>query len=201
MIKCNVTVCGVIGRDASYRTGKDEKTFVSFPLRVAVQGKDSQHGTVEIGVSKEGGQEETADYRNGARVEVTGTMYLKRRGEKLYFNLFAEHVVATDAADSIQGGMSFRGKVGRNIEERKDKNDKSYTVFSAFSTEKTDEKFEYQWVRFFCFGREREEWLQPGVRVDASGEMAVSIHNGKPDISCRVEELAPYVAETDNSNR
>ena len=91
--------------------------------------------------------------------------------------------------------------MGKNIEERKDKKDKSYTMFSAFSTEKVDENFEYQWVRFFCFDRQREEWLQPGVKVEAKGEMTVSVHNGKPDISCRVEELAQYIPESDKFNQ
>ena len=154
MIKCNITACGTIGRDASMRTTKEEKTF------------------------------------------------LKRRGEKLYFNLFADRIgLAADIADSIKGELSFRGKVGKNIEERKDKKDKSYTMFSAFSTEKVDENFEYQWVRFFCFDRQREEWLQPGVKIEAKGEMTVSVHNGKPDISCRVEELAQYIPESDNFNQ
>lgn len=30
MIKCNVTVCGVIGRNASIRTNKEGKTFLVF---------------------------------------------------------------------------------------------------------------------------------------------------------------------------
>ena len=203
MIKCNVTVCGVIGRDASTRTGKDDKMFLSFPLRVAIQGKDGQNGTVEISVSKDGNEEEAADYRNGSRAAVTGTMYLKRRGDKLYFNLFADRIgtASADDADSLKGEMAFRGKVGKNIEQRKDKNDKPYTVFSAFSTEKVDDGFEYQWVRFFCFNGACEEWMQPGIKVDVKGEMAVSLHNGKPDISCRVEELAQYAASQDNFNQ
>ncbi|MBS5109851.1 MAG: hypothetical protein KHZ65_13615 [Phocaeicola vulgatus] len=180
MIKCNITACGTIGRDASMRTTKEEKTFLTFPLRVVLQGKDGRNETVEISV----------------------TLFLKRRGEKLYFNLFADRIgPAADIADSIKGELSFRGKVGKNIEERKDKKDKSYTMFSAFSTEKVDENFEYQWVRFFCFDRQREEWLQPGVKVEAKGEMTVSVHNGKPDISCRVEELAQYIPESDNFNQ
>ena len=31
MIKCNITACGTIGRDASMRTTKEEKTFLTFP--------------------------------------------------------------------------------------------------------------------------------------------------------------------------
>ena len=56
MIKCNITACGTIGRDASMRTTKEEKTFLTFPLRVVLQGKDGRNETVEISVSKEGGQ-------------------------------------------------------------------------------------------------------------------------------------------------
>lgn len=122
MIKCNITACGTIGRDASMRTTKEEKTFLTFPLRVVLQGKDGRNETVEISVSKEGGQKKVSGYRNGLRVEVAGTLFLKRRGEKLYFNLFADRIgPAADIADSIKGELSFRGKVGKNIEERKDK--------------------------------------------------------------------------------
>lgn len=198
MIKCNVTVCGVIGRDASTRTNKEGKSFLTFPLRVMVPATDGEGKSVEIDVSRDGGPEEAAGYRNGSRVEITGTMYLKHRGDKLYFNLFANEVVATDAADVVKGELVFRGKVGRSIEERRDKKDQPYTVFSAFSTEKVNDGFEYQWVRFFCFGKQREEWLQPGVRVEAKGEMSLSAHNGKLNVSCKAEELA--LCETDSSN-
>lgn len=95
----------------------------------------------------------------------------------------------------------FRGKTGQNIEEKRDKKDQPYTVFSAFSAEKVDDGFEYQWVRFFCFGKERDEWLQPGVKVDARGEMNLSAHNGKVNLSCKVEELAQYVADSSNYNQ
>ena len=130
-------------------------------------------------------------------------MYLKHRGDRTYFNLFANEIrdVAADAANTLKGEMVFCGKVGKNIEEKKDKKDQSYTMFSAFSTEKVADGFEYQWVRFFCFNRQREEWLQPGVKIDAKGEMGLTVHNGKPNVSCRVEELTPCVADSSNSNQ
>ena len=135
-------------------------------------------------------------------VEVLGTMYFKRRGDKLYFNLFADEIrtAAADAADKVEGKLSFRGKVGQNIEEKRDRKEQPYTMFSAFSAEKVEDGFEYQWVRFFCFGKEREAWLQPGVRVEARGEMTLSAHNGKVNVSCRAEELAQHVADSSNSN-
>ena len=203
MIKCNVTVCGIINRDATTRTNKEGKPFFTFPLQIMVPATDGQGKPVEIDVSKDGGQEEASCYRKGSRVEIDGTMYLKHRGDRTYFNLFANEIrdVAADAANTLKGEMVFCGKVGKNIEEKKDKKDQSYTMFSAFSIKKVDENFEYQWVRFFCFDRQREEWLQPGVKVEAKGELTVSVHNGKPDISCRVEELMQYVPESDNSNQ
>ena len=56
MIKCNITACGTISRDASMRTTKEDKTFLTFPLRIVIQGKDGRNETVEISVSKEGAQ-------------------------------------------------------------------------------------------------------------------------------------------------
>lgn len=203
MIKCNVTVCGVIGRDASIRTNKEEKSFLVFPLRIMIPATGGQNTTIEVDVSKNATGEDAAGYRNGLRVEVTGTMYLKRRGDKLYFNLLAGEIrtVTEGSEDSVKGEMAFRGKVGQHIEEKKDKKEQPYTMFSAFSAEKVEDGFEYQWVRFFCFGKEREEWLQPGVRVEARGEMTLSAHNGKVNISCKTEELAQYVADSSNSNQ
>lgn len=203
MIKCNVTVCGVIGRDASIRTNKEEKSFLVFPLRVIIPATGGQNTAIEVDVSKNAAGEDTAGYRNGSRVEVTGTIYLKRRGDKLYFNLLAGEIrtAVEGAEDAVKGEMAFRGKVGQHIEEKKDKKEQPYTMFSAFSAEKVEDGFEYQWVRFFCFGKEREEWLQPGVRVEAKGELTLSAHNGKVNVSCKAEELAQYVADSSNTNQ
>ena len=203
MIKCNVTICGTICRDASVRTGKDGKEFVSFPLQVSVPGKDGNGGSLEISVSKDGGQDEANGFKYGSRAKIAGTLFLKRRGENLYFNLSADSVSLSDVGnmDSFKGQMVFRGKTGQHIEERKDKSGKPYQMFSAFSAEKVNDGFEYQWVRFFFFGKEKEEWLQPGVKVDVKGQMSLSLYDGKLDISCRVEELNQYVPDTGNENR
>lgn len=202
MIKCNVTVCGTISRDASIRTNKEGKKFLMFPLQVMISGTGGQDMSVEVDVSKDANQEDTTDHRKGSRVGVKGTLYFKRRGDKLYLNLFANEIydVPADDTDVIKGELVFRGKVGQNIEEKRDKKEQPYTMFSAFSAEKVSDGFEYQWVRFFYFGYEREEWLQAGVKVDVKGEMNLSTHNGKINVSCRVEELSEYAAESSNYN-
>ena len=186
MIKCNVTVCGVIGRDASIRTNKEGKTFLVFPLRVMIPDTDGKTMPIEVDVSKDTAGKEVSKYRNGSRIEV-------------FINEI--RTATADAKDTVKGELVFRGKVGQHIEEKRDKKDQPYTMFSAFSTEKVEDGFEYQWVRFFCFGKEREAWLQPGVRVDAKGEISLSAYNGKLNVSCKVEELVQYVADSSNSNQ
>ena len=54
MIKCNVTVCGIINRDATTRTNKEGKPFFTFPLQIMVPATDGQEKPVEIDVSKDG---------------------------------------------------------------------------------------------------------------------------------------------------
>lgn len=138
MIKCNVTVCGLISRDAILRNGKEGKQFVSMTVQTTIQGKDGQGGAVEISVSMDGTQEEAARLRNGMRVKVTGILVPKHRGDKTYFNLSAESIVPAGAGDtdSLQGELTFRGKVGKTVDERTDKNGKPFFSFSAFSAER-----------------------------------------------------------------
>lgn len=122
MIKCNVTVCGIINRDATTRTNKEGKPFFTFPLQIMVPATDGQEKPVEIDVSKDGGQEEASCYGKGSRVEIDGTMYLKHRGDRTYFNLFANEIrdVAADAANTLKerwflwkGRKEHRGKEGQ----------------------------------------------------------------------------------------
>ena len=40
-----------------------------------------------------------------------------------------------------------------------------------------------------------------GIKVDAIGEMNLSAHNGKINLSCKVEELTQYVADSSNYNQ
>ena len=87
----------------------------------------------------------------------------KHRGDKTYFNLSAESIVPAgeDDTDSLRGELIVRGKIGKTVDERTYKNVKPFFSFSSFSAEKVDENFEYLWVRFICFDKQREAWLQP----------------------------------------
>ena len=202
MIRCNVTVCGVVGRVASQRMSKEGKPFVTFTVNVVVPAKNGINKTIEISVLKDGELAGLSNVAVGSHIEVAGTLSPKKRGESLYFNLNATGINADTTAtnDGIVGQMEFRGKVGKSIEDRQSKNGEPYQVFSAYSAEKVQDGFEYVWVRFLRFGKEREAWLQPGCRIVAKGAMELSVYKDRISFSCKAEELGEYVPLPYNPN-
>ena len=202
MIRCNVTVCGVVGRVASQRMSKDGKPFVTFKVNVVVPAKNGIDKTIEVSVLKDGELADVGNIAVGSRIEVAGILVPKKRGEHLYFNMTATGINADTTAinDGIVGQIEFRGKVGKSIEERQSKKGEPYQVFSAYSAEKVQDGFEYIWVRFLHFGKEREAWLQPGCRIVAKGAMELSVYNDRISFSCKAEELAEYVPLPYNPN-
>lgn len=202
MIKCNVTVCGTICRVATVRTNSENKVFTAFAVSCVIPARNGINKTVEISVAQDGEASNLPDYAVGKRVEMAGTLSFKKRGDNLYFNLSASSVSfsVTSEEDSIKGEMLFRGKTGKNIEEKTDKKGKNFLQFSAFSAEKVKDGFEYLWVRFICFDREREEWLQPQCGIEAKGELELSVYNDKLNIACKVSDMSEYIKPPYNPN-
>lgn len=200
MIRCNVTVCGVVSRVATCRTNKDGQPFVTFAMNVVVPAKSGINKTIEVSVLKDGTLTEVGNIVTGQRIEVAGTLVPKKRGDALYFNMTATGINSDTSAteDSIVGQMEFRGKIGKSIEGKQSKKGEPYLMFSAFSAEKVQDGFEYLWVRFVRFGKEREAWLVPGSKVTAKGEMELSVYNDRLGFSCKVDELAEYVPQPYN---
>ena len=113
MIKCNVTVCGSISRQAQVRTSKEGKSFVSMGINVVIPAKTGINKTVEISVAKDGNSaEEFSNCGIGSRIEVTGTLTFHKKGEVLYLNLAASGVNTFNAGDKdfIKGDLEFRGR-------------------------------------------------------------------------------------------
>lgn len=139
MIKCNVTVCGTISKAAVVRTNNENKAFTAFAVNCVIPARNGIDKTVEISVAKDGEEYNRADYTVGKRVEISGVLTFKKRGDNLYFNMSASSVNLTVASneDSIKGEMLFRGKTGKNIEEKTDKTGKNFLQFSAFSAERS----------------------------------------------------------------
>lgn len=202
MIKCNVTVCGTVSRAAAVRTNNEGKPFTAFAVNCVVPAKNGINKTVEISVAKDGEETGLSDYAVGKRVEISGVLTFKKRGENLYFNLSASSVSLSVGSneDSIGGDMHFRGKTGKNIDEKTGKNGKKFLQFSAFSAEKVNDGFEYLWVRFVGFDREREGWLQPQTGIEVKGELELSVYNDKLNIACNVSEMSEYVKPPYNPN-
>lgn len=202
MIRCNVTVCGVVSRVATCRTNKDGQPFVTFAMNVAIPSKSGINKTIEVSVLKDGTLTEVGNIVTGQRIEVVGTLVPKKRGDALYFNMTATGINSNTGAteDILVGKLEFRGKIGRNIEEKQSKNGEPYLIFSAFSAEKVQDGFEYLWVRLVRFNKEREAWLVPGCRITAKGELELSLYNDRLTFSCKVNELAEYVPQPYNPN-
>ncbi len=204
MIKCNVTVCGTVSRLAQMRANKEGKQFISFGVNVVVPSKSGVNKTIEVSVAKDSdNRAELLSYPFGSRVEVVGVLQFHKKGETLYLNLSASGVNTFNAAgqDCITGSMEFRGTIGKQVEVKTDKNNRPYTLFSAFSSEKDGDGFAYTWVRFMQFGKEKEEWIQPKTGINAKGDVVLGVYNDRLDISCRASEITLWEKNTPNANK
>ena len=130
----------------------------------------------------------------GNRIDVKGVLTFKKKVDNLYFNLKGIEVSqsAAENKDGIVGDMEFKGKVGKDIDMKKDKNGKTFLMFSAFSAEKIGEEFAFTWVRFVRFVEEKEEWLQPKATIEAKGELEISVYNERLNLGCKVAELSQW---------
>ena len=198
MIKCNVTVNGVISRAASMRTGKEGKAYISFAVKVNVSSKDGDScKAVEVSVLQEGNSNELAQYSSGTRVELKGSLTFRKRESNFYFNFHADSVdfSPVNNQDGIVGSMEFKGTIGKQVDEKMDKKGRQYLIFSAFSTEKDGDVFEYTWVRFIRFSPEHEAFLTPKGKVHINGTLEISIYQDKINLGCRVEEISEWAKQ------
>lgn len=196
MIKCNVTVNGVISRPASMRTGKDDSSYISFAVKVNVASKDGDSSKiVEVSVLKEGSESELSRYCSGSRVELKGSLTFRKRESNFYFNFHADSVdfSPVNNQDGIAGSMEFKGTIGKQVDEKTDKKGRQYLVFSAFSTEKSGDVFEYTWVRFIRFAPEHEAFLVPKGKIHIKGTLEISIYQDKINLGCRAEEVREWI--------
>lgn len=195
MIKAQAKVCGVIVAAAAERSAKDNSTFLSFPVKVLVAGSRNASPSKEVTVSVtvDGTASDIAKYPVGSRISAEGTLNFRKRGENLYLNFHADTVnVIQEGEDAIEGVMEFKGTVGAKIEAKNDKKGKPFVSFSAFSTEKNGETFEFTWVRFIKFDAEKPMFLLPKAKIEAKGELALSVYNDRLSIECRFDEIKPW---------
>ena len=192
MIKCNVSVCGTVSKAAVVRNGKDGMPFTTYSVDVVVPAKKGINKTVMVSCIMDGDCAEAIVVGN--RIDVKGVLTFKKKDDNLYFNLKGIEVSqsAAENKDGIVGDMDFKGKVGKDIDMKKDKNGKTFLMFSAFSAEKIGEEFAFTWVRFVRFVEEKEEWLQSKAAIEAKGELEISAYNDRLNLGCKVAELSQW---------
>ncbi|MCH5239483.1 MAG: hypothetical protein J1F38_04615 [Muribaculaceae bacterium] len=193
MLKVNSKVNGVVAGAASLRTSKDGKSYVSFNLRVNVPGSRNNMPGQEIlvSVSKEGTQNDTQSFSAGKRIEVEGILTFRKNGDNLYFNVRAINIDFNpeETKDMIEGTLEFKGTLGNKVEEKTDKKGNQFIIFSAFSTDKVGEEFQFTWVRFIRFNAQREVFMLPKSKIQATGQFEVSSYNGRISLDCRCDSV------------
>ena len=197
MIKCNdVKVCAVISRAASEKTGKDGSKFLSFSVKPTITSYNGESKELDINVTFNGDRGRMAELTVGKRVQVAGTLSVNKRNGEVKFYLRAEsvEVVSAEDADSIEGEMTFTGKIGKKgIEEKTDKNGNIYKTFSGFSSDKSGDQMEFIWVRFLYFRpKEGEDFLQASATIEVTGDLKLSVYNGAVTFECMVTETKPW---------
>ena len=203
MIKCEVSVCGTINKEAIIRTNKDGKSFMSFAMNIVLP---TTSGSKVIDVSVLCDSDRNYDLYKfcvGTRLNISGTLLFKKRGDNLYLNLYAEGFEFENVAaiDSIKGSMQFRGKLGKTIEEKTDKKGNKYHTFSGVSSEKVSDGFEYIWVSFFDFSQVLDDAIKPETKVEVAGSLDLSFYKDKLTISSRVKNISQYVPANNTSNQ
>jgi len=196
MIKVQATINGVISKSATVRTASDGKKFIGFPVKLTVPGSRNNMPGKEltVSVSKDGDESELPAFAAGTRIEATGTLTFRKTSDNLFFNFHADTVVLCPESDkdAIEGTLEFKGTVGKGVNERTDKKGGKYVSFSAYSTEKSGDALQFTWVRFIKFNYVKEAFLEPKMKIHATGKLTVSAYNGRIDLDCLLEEIKPW---------
>lgn len=196
MIKVQATINGIISKSATVRTASDGKKFIGFPVKLTVPGlRNNMPGKeLTVSVSKDGDESELPAFAAGTRIEATGTLTFRKTSDNLFFNFHADTVVLCPESDkdAIEGTLEFKGTVGKGVDEKTDKKGGKYVSFSAYSTEKSGDALQFTWVRFIKFNYVKEAFLEPKMKIHATGKLTVSAYNGRIDLDCFLEEIKPW---------
>lgn len=176
MIKCNVTVCGTVSRQAQMRANKEGTQFASFGINIVIPAKSGINKTVEISVAKTcNNLSELPPIQVGTRIEVAGILMFHKKGEALYLNLSATGINTFNAGnnDGINGTMEFRGTLGKQIEDKTTKNGKSFTVFSAYSSRKDGDNYTYTWGTLYAIRQKKRSMDATKSRNQCQGGFGI----------------------------
>ena len=195
MIKCNLSVCAAISRAASVKNSKEGTTFLTFNVKVPVEGRDGAKKELEMSVSLDGDKSVASVFTANRRVNITGILSIRKKGGKVYYNLRADsaELANSKSEDSIVGQMNFRGKISKKgVEAKIDKHGTSFKAFSAFSTDRDGDNVEFTWVRFLCFNLNDEDFLKANVYIEAKGDLQLGVYKDEISLDCLLREVSPW---------
>ena len=190
MIKCKVTLAGVVNKAATTHEGKDGKTFVNLPLG----DKNGNCREFEVSVSADPAIATAGLLSIGKRVQVVGTLYFRKRDNTMYLNMYADSItIDVSEIDKLEGEMEFKGRTGnKSILLLSDKRKKQFQAFSAYSKEAAPDGPSYIWVHFLNFSPGKAEWLQPATSINVKGTLDVKLYNDSLDLGCQVKEITEW---------
>ena len=172
MIKCKVTLAGVVNKAATTHEGKDGKPFVSFGVNLPLGDKNGNCREFEVSVSADPAIATAGLLSIGKRVQVVGTLYFRKRDNTMYLN---------------------KGRTGnKSILLLSDKRKKQFQAFSAYSKEAAPDGPSYIWVHFLNFSPGKAEWLQPATSINVKGTLDVKLYNDSLDLGCQVKEITEW---------
>jgi hypothetical protein len=200
MIKIELEkLCAVISRKAEVKEGKNGQSFLSFSVKLPINGRNNTSKELEISVTADGDKTKAMVYSVGKRVDITGVLTVRKQGGRQFFNCRSERVtlVSSTNDDVLSGTLSFRGKTGKkDIVTQKDKKEEDFKVFSAYSSDKNGDNTEFTWIRFLCFDKNLNlDIVKPSTYVEVSGEAQFDVYNDAISISCVVSAVKPWVLE------
>lgn len=199
MFKGDITLCGSISRTAELKKNKDGGEFIVFSVKYPAVGRDKSVSDIVIMVSANGGKQETSVYTTGRKVSVKGTLTIRKKDDKVFYNLRAESepaLVNPTEEDSLEGTVHFEGKTSKKpIRTGCDKNGQEYLGFSAWSKDKerNSENPAFVWFNFMYFHPtdEHKALIKPDTYLAIDGDFQLRSYNGKPDNNITVHDVKP----------
>lgn len=199
--KCNIT--GTITKEAVVRTDKNHKSYLSFILTVKLPDPKLTQKEINIFVAMYNGQQSDLFVLTvGKQIVVSGELDIHNREDySFYLNAEKYEMSAKPSLDSINGTLTFRGRLkNENIyEEKKDSKGNPFLVFSAYSSEKYEDKFYSIWVNFLRFPGKDEtidaiisNFMKPKAIVSIIGNLNISAFGGTLHFSSIVKEISEY---------
>lgn len=64
--------------------------------------------------------------------------------------------------------------------------------FSAFSSDKNGENYEFTWVSFINLSPIHEEYLAADKYVEVHGDLQLDVFKGELQLECKVKSIAPW---------